>query len=229
LPKLLLAGACALALSGCDRDSAPSLAAAQPRGATVAFESIDGLPSGQFQKLVHDLNDEVQARRLAVTSREQPSAYRVRGYLAANVEDGRTTISWVWDVFGNDEQRALRISGVETAKNGTAWSAADDSMLQKIARESMDQLTAFLTSPGVTPGAVPADAPQIAFAGTQDSSPEAAGIFRLTPTNADPIATGASSAPATAGTGAVPLPRRRPTPAAVVSVRSALTLSAKSR
>ena len=93
--------------------------AAQPRGATVAFESIDGPPTGQFQKLVQHLNDEAQARRLAVISREQPSAYRVRGYLAAKVVQGETTISWVWDVFDKDEHRALRVTGEETAKAGT--------------------------------------------------------------------------------------------------------------
>ena len=94
--------------------------------------SLDGLPPGQFQKLVRDLNDEAQSRRLAVISREQPSAYRVRGYLAVKVTKRQTTVSWVWDVFDQEEQRALRISGEETAKvrHRDAWAAADDAMLQ---------------------------------------------------------------------------------------------------
>ena len=69
-----------------DPDSGPgwvqsdgqALSPAQPRGATVAFDSLDGLPPGQFRKLVQNLNEEVQARRLAVISREQSSAYRVQ-------------------------------------------------------------------------------------------------------------------------------------------------------
>ena len=52
--------ACALALAACNPDS-QAVSAAQPRGATVAFESVDGLPPGQFKKLVQDLNDEAQA------------------------------------------------------------------------------------------------------------------------------------------------------------------------
>ena len=80
--------------------------AGQPRGATVAFESIDGLPPGQFHELVQALNDEAQTRQLAVMSRESPSAYRVRGYLAAKVVKRETTISWVWDVF--DARRPSR-------------------------------------------------------------------------------------------------------------------------
>jgi hypothetical protein len=61
----------------------------------------------------------------------------------------QTTVSWVWDVFDQDEHRALRISGEETAKGRPrdAWAAADDAMLGRIARSSMDQLAAFLTGP----------------------------------------------------------------------------------
>src|SRR5664279_1442221 len=95
----VLAAACAMALAGCTLDGAPSLSAAMPRGATVAFDSIEGPPPAQFRTLVQNLNDEAQSRQLAVISRETPSAYRVHGYLAAKVVKGKTTIAWVWDVF----------------------------------------------------------------------------------------------------------------------------------
>ena len=146
----------ALGLAACNPDS-QGVSAQQPRGATVAFDSLDGLPPGQFQRLVENLNEEAQSRRLPVISREQPSAYRVRGYLAAKVAKNQTTISWVWDVFDQDEHRALRISGEETAKvrHKDAWAAADDALLQRIAQSSMEQLTAFLTSPAVAPGTAP--------------------------------------------------------------------------
>ena len=115
---VLLAACCAMALAACNPDNRPGALAGQPRGATVAFESIDGLPPGQFHELVQALNNEAQTRRLAVMSRESPSAYRVRGYLAAKVAKRETTISWVWDVFDGDDHRALRIAGEETAKSG---------------------------------------------------------------------------------------------------------------
>src|SRR5690242_14664846 len=105
--------AAALALAGCTQDRKPGVAGIPPRGATVAFESIDGPPQGQFNTLVRNLNDEAQQRRLAVLSREAASAYRVRGYLAAKVAKDRTTISWVWDVFDRNEQRAIRLNGEE--------------------------------------------------------------------------------------------------------------------
>jgi hypothetical protein len=177
----LLGAGCALLLAGCNLDN-QALSIAQPRGATVAFDSLDGLPPGQFQKLVKNLNDEAQARRLAVISREQPSAYRVRGYLAVKVSKHQTTVSWVWDVFDQEEQRALRIGGEEIAKvrHRDAWTAADDAMLSRIASNSMEQLATFLTSPAVAPGAPPPmGETQVLMAQSHESSPEAAGIFRI--------------------------------------------------
>ena len=152
--------------------------------------SIDGPPQAQFRTLVQDLNSEAQARQLAVIAREQPSAYRVRGYLAATVDRGKTTISWVWDVFDRDQRRALRISGSETAKAGQGrrgWQAADGAMMQRIASSSMAELATFLTSPAVAPGTPDTGAPQVAFAVPDVSTPEAAGIFRIFHPEADPV------------------------------------------
>jgi hypothetical protein len=228
----LLAAACTLALAGCNPDP-QGLSAAQPRGATVAFDSLDGLPPGQFQKLVRDLNEEAQARHLAVISREQSSAYRVRGYLAIKVTKHQTTVSWVWDVFDQEENRTLRISGEETAKvrHRNAWAAADDAMLLRIARSSVEGLAAFLTSPEVAPGTAPAPANEAQVAALSnahdESSPEAAGIFRVFWPQADPISTDTAEAVDADNARPVLVPRRR-APAAD-SERETLTLTASSR
>jgi hypothetical protein len=179
---------------------------AQPRGATVAFDSIDGLPPAQFQTLVHNLNDEAQSRQLAVISREGSAAYRVRGYLAVEISKNRTRVTWIWDVF-EGEKRALRIEGDEVVKvdiknGGDPWQAADDALLGRIARSSMDRLATFLTSPEAAPGlAAPA-----AVAMPDDRSPEAAGIYRIYQAEADPVAT----IHPPAGGPAPRLPPRRP-------------------
>jgi len=205
---------CALTLAACNPEGSPGALSGQPRGATVAFESIDGLPRGQFDELVNALNSEAQSRRLAVMSRESPSAYRVRGYLASSVADRQTTISWVWDVFDNDGRRVLRISGEEAAKgrHRHAWDVADDGMLQRIAHRSMDELAVFLTSPNVAPG-TPNIEPRLALAAASDSSPEAAGIFRIFKPHADPAPTDSVDSPTAEAGEAVPLPPRRPVPA----------------
>lgn len=228
LPGALLAAACALALAGCSVEDRPDASVAQPRGASVAFESIAGPPPGQFRQLVQDLNNEAQSRRLAVLSREGPSAYRVRGYIAAKAVQGQTTIAWVWDVFDRDQRRALRIAGEETAKgrHRDPWDAADDAMLSHIASSSMTQLAAFLTSPEVAPNASASEA-QMALAGSQDASPEAAGIFRIFQAHADPVPPAIDAVPAAAGSiaGPVPLPRHRPTPVEAISDRDTVTLA----
>jgi hypothetical protein len=227
----LLALAGALALAACNPDGTASLDPAQPRGATVAFDSIDGLPPTQFGRLVESLNAEARTRRLAVTSREGPSAYRVRGYFAADVAKRETTVSWVWDVFDREEHRALRIAGTERVqdRHRKGWAVADDAMLRRIAAASMDELAAFLTSPAVAPGtpAPAASGPeQVALVGERDSSPEAAGIFRIFKPQADPRPD-EESAPAPQAA-AVPLPRPRPS-VATVSARTTLALAAPGR
>jgi hypothetical protein len=232
----LVAAVGLVTLAACVPDGLPGVNAAQPRGASVAFESIDGPPSTQFKKLVQHLNDEAQTRRLAVISRDKASAYRVRGYLAAKMTKDRTTVSWVWDVFDQNEHRALRIAGEETAKgrHRDGWTAADDAMLKRIAHSSMDQLAAFLISPEVAPNApAPAAPPRLALLGQRDGSPEAAGIFRIFKAHADPVPTETAETPGPpdeearpAIAGPVPLPRSRPLIAAAVSARETVMLAA---
>jgi hypothetical protein len=151
-------------------------AAAAPRGATVAFESIDGLPQGQFQTLVQDIDREAETRNLAFVSRTAPSQYRIRGYASAQIRGKHTTIAWLWDVYDNTYQRVLRISGEEQS-HARGWAGADDRMMAKIAQAGMDQLTPLLlgTVPAAAPAvpAVPSPVPPAA-APEPDSTPMAA-------------------------------------------------------
>jgi hypothetical protein len=147
--------------SGCTTDgttSDVSLATGAAAGPTIAFESIAGPPPGVFNRLVDDISTEAQSRNLAIASREGGANYRVRGYLAAQVIRGRTHVSWVWDVYDGEKLRALRITGEEAGgrAGGDPWSVADDPMVRKIARVSMDQLAAFLNNPGAGPDAATA-------------------------------------------------------------------------
>ena len=102
-------------------------------------------------------------------------------------------------------------------------------MLSRIARNSMEQLAAFLTSPEVAPGtSPPLGEPQVAMAESHESSPEAAGIFRVFQPVADPVQA-ATAETTTDESDPVPLPRRRPATSAALSERETLTLAASSR
>src|ERR1700759_3096141 len=160
---LLRAGCVALlcaaagALGGCAGGGAPGASFAMASdGPTVAFESVDGPPPQVFDRMVSVLDSESKLRNLSIVSREGGASYRVRSYLSAQVVRGKTVIAWVWDVYDNNQQRALRLSGEEPAgKSGRdAWAAADDLVLRKIAQAGLSGLT------GMINGTSAPDAPQ---------------------------------------------------------------------
>jgi len=127
-------------------------------GGTVAFESIDGPPRAVFDQLVTRLDAEARARQVAVVLRRSPARYRVRLYLAANVERKRTAIAWVLDVYDSDLRRAARIAGEEPAgrRRPDAWAAADGAVLARIAEVGMARLAEFTAgAPVEGPAAAP--------------------------------------------------------------------------
>jgi hypothetical protein len=141
-----------LAVTGCTTSGQPVLEAIAGPQRTVAFESIDGPPEPLFRKLVAQLGEEASAQRVTMVSRQAPAQYRIRGYLAAHVQGKKTTITWVWDVFDADHERAVRLSGeVPGAASERAWAAADDAVVTHIARDGMTRLAAFLADPGSVP------------------------------------------------------------------------------
>src|SRR3954449_11957314 len=149
----------ATALGGCGGGAANSYAMAPSSGATVAFESIDGPPPQVFDRMVGVLDSESKLRSLAVVSREGAAAYRVRGYLSAQVVRGKTVIAWVWDVYDANQQRALRLSGEgpTAAKGGRdatrdAWGAVDDLVLRKIAQAGFSGLSNMINGTPDVPG-----------------------------------------------------------------------------
>jgi hypothetical protein len=143
-----------IGVAGCDTTGQPIVPLAATPAGTVAFERIDGLPEGQFHKLVNDLSEEANARRIAAVTREGPAQYRMRGYVGAEIRGKRTVIVWVWDVYDGNQKRVTRLGGEEQADNRQrGWAAVDDQLLRRVAHESMDQLAAFLVAP---PDRVPA-------------------------------------------------------------------------
>src|SRR5215208_5393200 len=153
----MLAVSCALggcAGGGATGSGSYAMASAGSSGPTVAFESIDGPPPQVFDRMVGVLDSESKLRNLSIVSREGGASYRVRSYLSAQVVRGKTVIAWVWDVYDNNQQRALRLSGAEPAgKAGRdAWAAADDLVLRKIAQAGLSGLSGMING-------TPADAP----------------------------------------------------------------------
>ena len=189
-PRAMIAAALLVvscALGGCAGGGAASgsyaMAPSAGGGPTVAFESIDGPPPQVFDRMVSVLDSESKLRNLSIVSREGGASYRVRSYLSAQVVRGKTVIAWVWDVYDNNQQRALRLSGEEPAgKAGRdAWTAADDLVLRKIAQAGLSGLSGMVNG---TPDAAPAPAPERrgpAVASAEETVPaqDAAGVTAL--------------------------------------------------
>jgi hypothetical protein len=181
---MLLALACAL--GGCASGGAPGgsfAMASGGSGATVAFESIDGPPPQIFERMVDVLDSESKLRNLQVVSREGTASYRVRSYLSAQVNHGRTAIAWVWDVYDLNQQRALRLAGEEPAgKAGRdPWLAADDLVLRKIAQAGFSGLSAMIngTPAPDTPPAGPAPGKRGPAVANADAPAPATAAFRV--------------------------------------------------
>src|SRR5437870_6522367 len=188
-PRAMIAAALlavAAALGGCAGGGAASgsfAMASSGGGQTVAFESIDGPPPQVFDRMVSVLDSESKLRNLSIVSREGGASYRVRSYLSAQVVRGKTVIAWVWDVYDNNQQRTLRLSGEEAAgKAGRdAWTAADDLVLRKIAQAGLSGLSGMING---SPDAAPAPAPERrgpAVASVEETAPaqDAAAVTAL--------------------------------------------------
>lgn len=176
--RLGIAACLALALgaSGCANTPAPMASVssvASERGASIAFESIDGPPVAVFQNLVTTISSEAATRQVRVVSRTGDPAYRIRGYVAAIVVGGRSHISWVWDVYDADKRRVYRIAGEEAGGRPgvNAWAAADEQVVRRIARTSIDRLAAFLAAPQA-PAVEPVQPGQPAVASVDAIDPE---------------------------------------------------------
>jgi hypothetical protein len=202
---VLLAG---LALSACVNAGQIVNLIEAPPAASIAFESVEGAPPAVSQKLVRHLEDEARARSIPLTDPGEAD-YRLRGYLATP-ETANGAIAWTLDVYDAGRRRVFRLSGQERPAVGAG---ADDPVLQSLAHNGIDQLTAFLArGRDAEARAAPAATPPswLTLRVLDDWAPESAGIFRLlrTRAGAPEIDAGTPLPPET-----VPLPAPRPAPA----------------
>lgn len=157
--------ALALALCGCVEQAAevaPDMAAQRPierregvslSEATVAIVSVAGAPSAVASDFSRRLASEAQSRDIVIADAGK-AKYLVRGYLSAEPTAGGASVEYVWDVFGPDKRREMRLNDVIEVKGSGAdpWTVAGEAALNSIAAKSADDLAAFLSN---TPDAKP--------------------------------------------------------------------------
>jgi hypothetical protein len=140
--------------------------------ATIALEVIEGPPPGLSQQFVQVFAEQAKARQVMVVSREGLPHYRVYGQFKPRSERGRTTITWVWDVYDSQNRRALHITGEEiVGPTSDPWNSLDEAAIGRIALGGVEPLVAFLASTEA--------GPRTPVAVSDDFTPEASGIFRV--------------------------------------------------
>jgi hypothetical protein len=156
-----IVGALALALSAAACNTTGGLPAGQ--NSTIAFDRVDGLPPAVFDRYVRKLNQEAEARKVPVVTREGFAPYRVKGYASVWTQRRQATMSWVWEVFDSNGERVIRLSGDEkVGKAGRdAWQAVNDEVLARAARSGMEQLSVYFRGPDTQSPVVASAAPEV--------------------------------------------------------------------
>lgn len=156
--SLLAISLVSLSAAGCSTSGETLGPLASSRKASIAIESIDGPPPALTRKLATTIGEEAEARQLVVVPREEAAQYFVRSYLSTHVEHDKTSVSWVWDVYGADKRRALRITGeeesgknVRQANKNDDWAGVDERVLRRIARVGMDRILVYLNTAEAEP------------------------------------------------------------------------------
>ena len=170
------------------------------------------------------LNEEAEAKKVPIVSRETPAPYRIRGYVALGIQkkQKRTIVSWVWDVYDAEQKRSFRLAGEEIAgpAGRDAWDAANDEVLGRVARAGMESLTAYFQSPGsVAPAPSTEPVPSsdgdrnmtvASVPGRDDFRPEFAGHIPPVPDRSGRSSGSHPCRPNAPVDATIPLPRRRP-------------------
>ncbi|WP_029059091.1 hypothetical protein [Stappia stellulata] len=150
----------ALILSACAGDpvppglvsenAAPAARAAppvDPQQVTIAFEPFTGAPGNISDALSRRIGNEALAQNLNLVRRVgAPATYRINGYLSASGDQSSTTLFYVFDVVDKNGARVHRIIGQESAGSsaGDPWAGIDSEALDRAARRSVTELSAWL-------------------------------------------------------------------------------------
>ena len=177
LPVLMLG----LGVSACTDLSAtavspPSVRVSAP-GVPIAVESITGAPGAVAPGFNAAFVEAANARQIELVGSKAGARYRIKGYLSAEpTEDGKTELTFVWDVFDSTKQRAQRLTGATVARSGSGsdpWSAVDQAVVTRAASDSMDVIAGFLRDSGAVGAATAAAAKPSVAAGRAKTAQKA--------------------------------------------------------
>ena len=116
-----------------------------------------------FDRYVRKLNDEAEARKVPVVTREGFAPYRIKGYASVWTRGRQATMSWVWEVFDSNGER---VHPHQRRRKGRDAPAAmpgrrvNDDVLARAARSGMEQLSVYFRGPDSQTAVVASSAPE---------------------------------------------------------------------
>ena len=124
-----------------------------PQAPPVTISSIDGAPKSSVDSISNQMYTESRRRGFTTTvGGNRRKAITLKGHFTAAPTAKGTTVIYVWDVTGPDGKQKYRITGEETIPGGEAfadpWSAVDESAMQRIAVNTTDELSLFISKLG---------------------------------------------------------------------------------
>ena len=124
-----------------------------PKAPPVTISTINGAPKSSVDHIVSQIYTESRRRGFTTTVGDSArGAITMKGHLTAEPTANGTTVVYVWDVVSPDGTQTHRITGQETIPGGNTvadpWAAVDDSAMQRIAVETTDQLSLFISKLG---------------------------------------------------------------------------------
>jgi hypothetical protein len=187
-----------------------------PKAPPVTISAIDGAPKSSVDRIASQIYTESKRRGFNTTlGGNARSAITVKGHMTAAPTSKGTTVIYVWDVTSPDGTQKHRITGEETIPGGDAfadpWAAVDDSAMQRIAADTTQQLSLFISKLGYDArmASVP---PPASMLSDQADSIQTASVTGTPPSPIEPAAATAAEQPA-AEQPAAEAPRAEPAPA----------------
>jgi hypothetical protein len=148
-------------LCGCldttlERDARPSATASRvrvaartgvsPRGASLAFVSLDGPPEAISVRFREEFDKAARFRDVALAKTEA-APYRLRVYLTALPAQAGTRLAYVFDVYDRQGRRVQRLSDeVGVSSDANPWDAINDNAVAAIANRGAEDVAAFLSN-----------------------------------------------------------------------------------
>jgi hypothetical protein len=114
----------------------------------VALISLEGAPDSTTAQLNLALISEAKLRNITLISDKTQPRFKLKGYISAYAVQGGTSLSWVWDMYDSQSQRAQRIDGSQIVKrvDSNAWAAIDDASLKLAASITMNDVANYLSN-----------------------------------------------------------------------------------